>query len=636
MSFNQSPVMQSAKQNAPTKSPCQLNADVANPVSGSDISAAPNSAPLSPLRYANDVVRSVLADFHARQLARRPYELSWRQNLNFVQGNQYCVVTPRGSIEQEPKFYFWQEKLVYNHVAPIVEARMARLSRVRPQPVARPFSNSDADVNSAKLATRVLGSVCNKVNLSQMISQATVWSEVCGTSFYKVCWDSAAQDVSLSVCSPFEIYPDSDECQSLAECRSVIHAKVYSAEEVKTLWGVDEQPQNVSVFATGTEGAFGGLGYDSQMPCSSQTEDTGVLVIERYSRPNAIFPNGRLEIVVGNTLVYDDDLPYLLGDGGARDFPFIRQLSNSRAGCFWGTSVVERLIPVQRAYNAVKNRKHEFLNRLALGVLVVEDGSVDTDSLEDEGLSPGKILVYRQGAEKPQLMDAGAVPEEFGKEEDRLIEEFNVISGVSELAGSGTPQGSKSGVALQLIAEQDELRLSCSVDSIRLAIKCFAKYVLRLYKQFVSQKRLARLVDGNNSAEVFYFCGSDIGSDDVTFLTENELSDTPATRRSMLMDLVNAGLLTDEKGQMSLSAKAKVLDMMGFGDWQRAQDVAQLHILRAERENLDVSKAQVLPVDDHDLHVEEHTRFIVSNDVDKLGEDYLNALLSHVAAHRAA
>ena len=44
--------------------------------------------------------------------------------------------------------------------------------------------------------------------------------------------------------------------------------------------------------------------------------------------------------------------------------------------------MVERAIPVQRAYNAVKNRKHEFLNRIAMGVLTVEDGSVDTDNLE--------------------------------------------------------------------------------------------------------------------------------------------------------------------------------------------------------------------------------------------------------------
>ena len=112
-------------------------------------------------------------------------------------------------------------------------------------------------------------------------------------------------------------------------------------------------------------------------------------------------------------------------DGGCS--PFVRQISAEQAGCFWGASVVERVIPIQRAYNAVKNRKHEFMNRLAMGVLTVEDGSVDTENLEEEGLSPGKILVYRQGSVKPQLMDSGAVPDDFSTEEDRLLQEFVTV-----------------------------------------------------------------------------------------------------------------------------------------------------------------------------------------------------------------
>ena len=73
--------------------------------------------------FAEDVVADVKKDFAARQKARRPYELNWQLNMNFVMGNQYCQVTPRGAIEQEDKYYFWQEKQVYNHIAPIVETR---------------------------------------------------------------------------------------------------------------------------------------------------------------------------------------------------------------------------------------------------------------------------------------------------------------------------------------------------------------------------------------------------------------------------------------------------------------------------------------------------------------------------------
>ena len=100
---------------------------------------------------------------------------------------------------------------------------------------------------------------------------------------------------------------------------------------------------------------------------------------------------------------------------------------------------------------------------------------MDTDNLEEEGLSPGKILVYRQGAVKPQLMDSGAVPSDFSDEEDRLLQEFVTVSGVSEFArNSTTPTTVTSGLALQLIAEQDDIRLACSIDSVKLAIKKLA------------------------------------------------------------------------------------------------------------------------------------------------------------------
>ena len=37
----------------------------------------------------------------------------------------------------------------------------------------------------------------------------------------------------------------------------------------------------------------------------------------------------------------------------------------------------------------------------ARGVFCVEDGSVDTDDLCKEGISGGKIIVYRQGSNAP-------------------------------------------------------------------------------------------------------------------------------------------------------------------------------------------------------------------------------------------
>ena len=589
-----------------------------------------------PQEFADDVVKSVKADFAERQKMRRPYELAWQLNMNFTMGNQYCAISPRGSIEQEDKYYFWQEKQVFNHIATIVETRMSRLNRVRPKPIARPFSASDADVNSAKMATKILNSARESIHLDEVITRATAWSEVCGTAFYKISWDVEREEAVVSVCSPFEIYPDSNVTSSIDDCVSLIHAKVYSSNEVKDTWGVDIAGSTIKVFAIDGAASVGGLGYNTVVPSIVQeAKNDQVLVIERYTKPTSAFPNGKLEIVAGNQLLYYGELPYRLGDNDSYVYPFVKQISLEQAGCFWGTSTVERVIPIQRAYNAVKNRKHEFLNRLAMGVLTVEDGSVDTDNLEEEGLSPGKILVYRQGAVKPSLMDSGSVPSDFAYEEEQLLKEFNDISGVSEFARkSTTPSQITSGVALQLIAEQDDIRLAGSVDSIKICIKRLSQFILRMYKQFVSNSKLMRYADGQNSAELFYFVAGDIGSDDIAFETENELSDSPATRKTMLFDLLNAGILSDSEGKLSAGTKAKILSMMGFGNWDSAQDIAQMHIARAERENVDIDHAEVLAVDDHALHIEQHIRQVISSDIDDVDKDYREKILAHIQQHK--
>lgn len=90
-------------------------------------------------------------------------------------------------------------------------------------------------------------------------------------------------------------------------------------------------------------------------------------------------------------------------------------------------SIIDRLIPYQRAYNATKNRQTEYLNRLMYANLFVEDGSVDIDALEDEGLAPGKILIYRQGAQIPKLVESNYSVEVYNlikKEAEEIKEEM--------------------------------------------------------------------------------------------------------------------------------------------------------------------------------------------------------------------
>ncbi len=593
-------------------------------------------------KFYEELLADVFADFRKRQEERRSLERQWQLDLEYLHGNQYCEITPRGEVEEEEKSFYWQNRSVFNHIAPIIDSRVARLTRVKPVLSVRAAGAEESDVKNAKLATELLNSAYNRLNLGDVISKTTGWSESCGTGFYFIGWDPDAGkllgkvdgkdvyegDIAVESVSPFEIYPDSLCFKTMEECESLIRARAVKAADVQRLYGVTVDGGDVDAYGSLVGVAQKTVVHDS------------VLVLEKYERPTKDFPNGRLIVACEKCILYVGELPYVNGVEGRRTFPFVKQNSIDKAGCFFGTSMVDRLIPVQKAYNAVKNRKQEFLNRLTMGVVAVEDGSVDTDELAEEGLSPGKIIVYRQGSTPPSLMGMGAIPSDLSREEERLLNEFILLSGVSEFSRSTDVAAGTSGVALQLLIDQEDARLNSVTENVRDAVKEFAKQIIRLFKQFASSTRLLRTAGEHGKVELYYFNSSDLGSDDVVFDTESELAFTPAQKKSAVYELLNTGLLSDESGKISERTKAKVLEILGFGSIDNTLDIESLHLNKAAEENISGFKESVGvdDYDDHKLHIAEHTRFLLSSESEAVRKDEKRKknALEHLRLHKIA
>ncbi len=577
---------------------------------------------------AERLAEEVTNDFLRRQEERRLTERGWQLNLNFVRGNQYCDINSKGEIFEEDKKYYWQSRRVFNHVAATVDLRCSKLGRIRPALIVTAASNEESDRQSAILASAILSSVSEGADLDGIISDATVWSETCGTAFYKVIWDGNAGaavgadtngrrlrqgEANISVVSPFEIYPYSLSVENVDEQPSIIHAKAVPVQDIYSAYGVKLEGKDIEDMSGVRHG------------CE--------LVIERYERPFEGAPNGRLTVVAGGALLYDGALPYINCDGGERGYPFIKQISMPRAGCFFGGSVVDRLIPLQRAYNAVKNRKHEFLNRISMGTVAVEDGSVDTDELIEDGLTPGKILIYRQGAKPPEMLTLGSVPAEFSEEEQNLLREFAKVSGTGELTENADGYaGITSATGIQLVLEQDEIRMEFAYQQIKRALKGIGRHVLRLYRQFATDVRLLKAAGENRTLSVHYFKGSDISSDDVSLEADNEANLSPAQRRTLVYEMLDRGLFSDGEGKLTPSAKNKVLQLLGY-NVSGERDLAELNRVRAGEENLEMRAgyAEVKDYDDHAVHIAEHTAYLLG---EKPSVETERKICAHIDIHR--
>ena len=602
-------------------------------------------------RLDQALVQEVRADFERRREERKSLELQWRLNLNYFMGNQHCEIGQNGEIEDYGKQYFWQQREVYNHTATVLETRISKLSGIKLGMSVRPLTSDESDKSAAAFSTKILSSVFNEINLQKIINEANMWSEVTGTSLYKIVWDrdqgrrigrNAEGDiydgeVRVEVVPPFEIYPDSVTNMNVEDCRSIIHAKAYPVDEIKDKWGVEVPKEQVTGFSVTGGSTIGGLGYSGFVQGMSDTALADhAMVIERYELPTSERPNGRLVIIAGDHVVYDGDLPYVNKEDNRRGFPFAKQTAIISPGSFFGTSIVERMIPIQRAFNAVKNRKHEYLNRMTMGVLAVEDGSVDVENLEEDGLSPGKVLIIRQGGRMPQMLEIGNVPVELIREEERLLDEFTLISGVSDLMKySQAPTTNSSGKAIALLMEQDESRLKMTATEVRSAIKEVAKQVLRLYKQFAIHARMKRIAGDNGEVELKYFDRNDISSDDVVYDVSGDVLETASSRRNMVIELLNLGLLSDDDGKISAANKAKVLEMLGFGNWESARELDELNKNRAKEENERVLESEIEPeeVDDDDIHISEHSKALLGKEYEYTPEAK-ERLIKHIRLHK--
>lgn len=106
------------------------------------------------------------------------------------------------------------------------------------------------------------------------------------------------------------------------------------------------------------------------------------------------------------------------------------------------------------------------------------------------------------------------MPAELEREEERLLDELARITGGTDLSRAAA-DGSISGVALQILVQQDSLRMLRAINSVKKAQQIIGAQILRLYRQFAASGRLSSVVV-DNVIQSFYWNSSEIASGEVT------------------------------------------------------------------------------------------------------------------------
>lgn len=606
------------------------------------------------VQFQDDLASFVNREFDRRQDERRPFELQMRLNTEFISGNQFLDINSQhNKINEVPKMYWWQEREVFNQMATIVETRIARLTRQEPTMKSRPATSSNEDFHSSKITSSLLNMKWHDEKMSQKYLDLVTLLEHHGTVFIKDTWnaekgrkiatimqqemvedegfevpvqkpvDIHEGDIESDIVSALEIYPDSIGRSHISDNRSIIHARAFHIYDIEDMYGVQVDAEDIDSYGMESGSGIGGLTYTSgTFRTTNKKMEKHALVKEYYEKPSKQFPDGRLIIVCGDKVLHEGKMPYQVGEDGEVDFPFTHICAIKIPNRFFGQCVAERCIPLQRRYNALRNRKAEYLNRVAIGQWFEPEGSLDDD--EELNSAPGNVIRYNAGIGAPTPVDFPNLPASFENEESSLLQEFTSISGVSELSRySEAPSGVKSGVALSIANEQDDTRIALTANQIAEGVKETGIRWLRLYRQFAKEPRILRYV--GNDSDIQEWTASDLKADDIIIENSSALAETPAQRRQMVFELMGTGIFNrPDNNPYSEEGVQKILELLEYGHWENGiENEHHLHRQKAQRENIMFKQGGFKEpdhFDDHEAHLSEHNKFRLSPEYEELAQ----------------
>lgn len=614
--------------------------------------------------FKEDIIQNIISELEKRRGEKSALERQWTLNANFLVGNQYCEVNPyRGDIEQLEPVYNWLNRETFNNIAPLIETRIANLKKISYMMKVKPATNELDDYAKAEVSTSVLQYTQKSTDFESKKDTMIYWNELCGNCFWLSWWDKdkgeiyATEtvlesdddgverkreqafyqgDLDYGLVTPYEVFPESIFKQGIEGQRSIILEQVKSAADIYDLYGIDTPGSSIETFELTPVTSGGGLGYENTVvSIGHRTAENAEKVITYFERPSKYRPNGLMVILVGSEhLVYYGDLPY-------GKIPLIQTVCHEVAGQFFGKSTIESLIPLQRTYNGCINSIHEFIKRLSLGNLLTEEGSIDIEEYEEHGLEPGAFLVYKQGSKPPVPVQNGALPAEIMSERYNLKSDMEYIAGVSQLMVTGNaPQTNMSGTAISNLMEIDNTRLSLTGDHIRNSIRKLAVLWLEIYKRYAKVRRIVKYVGTNNIGKALVWSSDDINSYDVDYVTENELVMSEDAQKQRFFDAYNMGLFTDGDGRIPERVKMKALEFMKIGSYSDMMSMNTLQIQAAQRENVFFENGVIPKVsefDEHEIHIEEHLRYILQMDFQLLKHrkpEYAEALENHLREHK--
>lgn len=511
--------------------------------------------------------------------------------------------------------------MTVNHYGSLIRALHTMVTQNRPAFEARATNSDYKTQSSVILANGLIDYYMREKKLEDLLKQACLLALYLREGWITVEWDT-------SLGEPYGVNPDTQNTITTGDVKFSVYGilDVIRQTQGSCNWHIIRKSENkYDLAAKFPEVADEILSQSSPVQerrrwtlsyiAETKLESDDVEVLTLYHAKTPAMPAGRMTQIVGDTVLTDGPLPY------NKPYIFAIKAADAYQTAF-GHSPAMDLMPLQDALDTCFSIALSNINSFGVGSLISEKGTLQVNQLR-EGLVH---LEHSKGSAPPSVLNLLQIPNEIFNFAESLINNQETISGVNAVARGDVPH-QMSGTAMALVAQQAITFSSGLQQSYNSMVESVGTALIQILQTYAQVPMVAQIAGKTKKSYLKEFKSDDLkGIAKVVVDAANAFTKTTAGKVEVANNLLNSGLIKTPEQYLQVVSTGNLEPLV-------EHDQSKLMLIRQENEFLaDGKEVQALIIDDHGLHVLEHST-VLSDPAVRQDPNILQVVLAHIDEH---
>lgn len=654
-----------------------------------------SSDPLSSIGRQGPIKASGLRpeELNSILMAARPYSgrrrdgyfmalhRAWWINLLYYAGIQSLDV-PEVLENVDPGIMLENGSYVANHILRLVQSNITRLSMAKADWSVIPNTPDQQDQEGARVGQHLLDYAWEYLDIQRKRLEINLWLDTCGNAFLYTGWnmeagetrryytdplsgqplapqqmrpearqfveslgayeDKADGDWDCEVIDPFNVFFN-PRFRDFKKMPWVLVRRTMSIEEV---W--DRYPKRAGGIPPEQTKRRGGGLYAERLATLTHrpgmglaginADESAIQVDEFWCPPSKRCPEGLYIIAAGDHILESGPHP-LVEKGLDIRFPLVPFQNLGMPGRFHAMSTVEHLIGPQREYNRSRQQVIQHRDVLSVPQWLSPIGSLAKGARRNEF---GDIWEYNPRVGKPELVNPPNLGDAQIVSGTQAQQDMQIIASFSEASLGQMPQGARSGNAVAMLQERDQLAIGGTVMLSEQSWQAVGTNLLKLAWGYMELPRAIAIYGESRQSDLKYYKGKDLNGNTRVWIKPGSMTPkSKAATSELLIQLMQHGAINP----MDPREKRLILETLDVGGRDRLFAIQDAARRRARIENMMFAKPDPSPQfafpdvtiwDDHQAHYETHLEFLYTDEYEMLDPMLKLMFQAHVNKHIGA